>query len=194
MLLDCRYLQTLQALPQTLVAHFSAVLMLLLLPQSTFFIMSCRFIRDRLHERCPFFRLWPSQLQQLICRLARPMHWVQHEVLASQGGASCKDLCFILEGKVGTAVGSVYSQCHTWRLMTCTAALHMQLFARQQPNSMAVVRHTPDLALVPALQAAVAVRSAPGSSTLKDVAVLKDGDTFGELALLVSHAARAWYV
>ncbi|WIA11450.1 hypothetical protein OEZ85_011567 [Tetradesmus obliquus] len=89
------------------------------------------FIRDRLHERCPFFRLWPSQLQQLICRLARPMHWVQHEVLASQGGASCKDLCFILEGK-----------------------------------------------------AAVAVRSAPGSSTLKDVAVLKDGDTFGELALL----------
>jgi dihydroxyacid dehydratase/phosphogluconate dehydratase len=35
-------------------------------------------------------------------------------------------------------------------------------------------------------QAAVAVREAPGSSNLKDIALLKDGDTFGELALLVS--------
>jgi hypothetical protein len=28
------------------------------------------FIRDRLHERCAFFRLWPPPLQALICRLA----------------------------------------------------------------------------------------------------------------------------
>jgi hypothetical protein len=27
------------------------------------------------------------------------MHWVQHEVLASQGGTPCKDLCFILQGQ-----------------------------------------------------------------------------------------------
>ncbi|KAF6253615.1 hypothetical protein COO60DRAFT_1463114 [Scenedesmus sp. NREL 46B-D3] len=100
------------------------------------------FIRDRLHERCPFFRLWPPQLQQLICRLARPMHWVQHEVLASQGGAACKDLCLILEGQARAPV-----------------------------------------------MAAVAVRSAPGISTLKDVASLTGGDTFGELALLgVQHS------
>lgn len=37
-----------------------------------------------------------------------------------------------------------------------------------------------------ALQAAVAVRAAPGSSLLKDVALLQAGDTFGELCLLVS--------
>lgn len=35
------------------------------------------------------------------------------------------------------------------------------------------------------MQAAVAVRSAPGSSMLKDVALLHAGDTFGELCLLV---------
>jgi hypothetical protein len=56
--------------------------------------------------------------------------------------------------------------------------------------------HTLELAPARALQAAVAVRSAPGSSILKDVAPLKDGDTFGELALMVSHAAatipRQW--
>jgi hypothetical protein len=32
----------------------------------------------------------------------------------------------------------------------------------------------------------VAVRAAPGSSLLKDVAMLGPGDTFGELCLLVS--------
>jgi len=36
------------------------------------------------------------------------------------------------------------------------------------------------------MQAAVADRSAPGSSLLKDSAVLHPGDTFGELCLLVS--------
>jgi hypothetical protein len=36
------------------------------------------------------------------------------------------------------------------------------------------------------MQAAVSVRSASGSSTLNEIALLKDGDTFGELALLVS--------
>jgi hypothetical protein len=36
-----------------------------------------------------------------------------------------------------------------------------------------------------AAQAAVAVRSAPGSSLLKDVATLHAGDTFGESCLLV---------
>jgi len=28
------------------------------------------FIRDRLHERFAFFRLWPPKLQALLCRLA----------------------------------------------------------------------------------------------------------------------------
>jgi hypothetical protein len=28
------------------------------------------FVRDRLHERCALFRLWPPQLQALLCRLA----------------------------------------------------------------------------------------------------------------------------
>jgi hypothetical protein len=28
------------------------------------------FIRDRLHERCAFFRLWPPRLQALVCQLA----------------------------------------------------------------------------------------------------------------------------
>lgn len=28
------------------------------------------FIRDRLHERCAFFRLWPPRLQALLCQLA----------------------------------------------------------------------------------------------------------------------------
>lgn len=35
------------------------------------------------------------------------------------------------------------------------------------------------------LQAAVAVRAAPNSSLLQDVALLRAGDTFGELSLLV---------
>lgn len=46
--------------------------------------------------------------------------------------------------------------------------------------------HARSYICVVALQAAVAVRSAPGISTLKDVALLTGGDTFGELALLVS--------
>eukprot|EP00879_Flechtneria_rotunda_P015144 GHRR01015827.1.p1 GENE.GHRR01015827.1~~GHRR01015827.1.p1 ORF type:complete len:257 (+),score=102.41 GHRR01015827.1:502-1272(+) len=90
----------------------------------------CRFIRDRLHERCRFFRLWPVQLQQLLCRLARPVHMVQNEILAGQGSRP-QDLCFILEG-----------------------------------------------------EAAIALRSAIGSSLLKDVAKLHTGDTYGELSLL----------
>jgi CRP-like cAMP-binding protein len=42
-----------------------------------------------------------------------------------------------------------------------------------------------DLCFIVDGQAAVAVRSAPGSSLLKDVALLHAGDTFGELCLLV---------
>lgn len=50
------------------------------------------------------------------------------------------------------------------------------------------------------VQAAVAVRSAPGSSLLKDVALLHAGDTFGELCLLVGGlcqqqaAVQQWHI
>jgi hypothetical protein len=49
------------------------------------------------------------------------MHWVQHEVLASQGGASCKDLCFILEGKVGRNVSQLRNECCTWQLLASSS-------------------------------------------------------------------------
>jgi hypothetical protein len=57
------------------------------------------FIRDRLHECSSFFRLWPSTLQQLLCRIAQARTYVQHEVLAA-AGSKPEHLCFILDGQV----------------------------------------------------------------------------------------------
>lgn len=64
-------------------------------------LFAYRFIRDRLHESSSFFRLWPSQLQQLLCRLVQARQWLQHEVLAA-AGSKPEELCFILEGQVRT--------------------------------------------------------------------------------------------
>jgi hypothetical protein len=61
--------------------------------------LCCRFIRDRLHECSSFFKLWPSHLQQLLCRLVQARQWVQHEVLAA-AGTKPEELCFIVEGQV----------------------------------------------------------------------------------------------
>lgn len=61
------------------------------------------YLRDRLHEASPFFRLWPPQLAAMVCRLARARVWAQHEVLAAQGTRPT-DLIFVLAGEAAVAV------------------------------------------------------------------------------------------
>lgn len=58
-----------------------------------------RFIRDRLHERSPFFRLWPPQLQRLLCTLAETRQLMRGEVFVSQGEAP-QHLFFLATGQV----------------------------------------------------------------------------------------------
>jgi hypothetical protein len=59
------------------------------------------FIRDRLHETSAFFRMFPSQLQQLLARIASPRVWALHEVAAAAEGAPPREVVFILQGEVG---------------------------------------------------------------------------------------------
>eukprot|EP00877_Chromochloris_zofingiensis_P005169 jgi/Chrzof1/14653/Cz09g10260.t1 len=58
-----------------------------------------RFIRDRLHERSPFFKLWPPHLQKLLCYIAHTEQFVKNEVIISRGSKPTH-LYFLLEGEV----------------------------------------------------------------------------------------------
>jgi CRP-like cAMP-binding protein len=189
------------------------------------------FIRDRLHERCAFFRLWPPQLQALVCRLAAarcgggrvrragrrqgpcslsrrppspdarswPPHscrvWARNEFVIGQGSR-----CGALPAPARPAA----------RL-----AATLQRQARSHARALKAPPHPPTprpprpthVYIVVEGTFAVAVRSslgggggagagggpsasACGASALHDVALLQEGDTFGEAALLVGAPRR----
>ncbi|GBG00127.1 hypothetical protein Rsub_12738 [Raphidocelis subcapitata] len=62
------------------------------------------FLRDRLHERCAFFRLWPPQLQApVLCRLAAARTWVANEVIIGQGSRPGR-FYIVVEGSCAVCV------------------------------------------------------------------------------------------
>lgn len=80
--------------------------------QLTVSLSQCRFIRDRLHERSPFFKLWPPHLQKLLCYIAHTEQFVKNEVIISRGSKPTH-LYFLLEGEVMPQQQSAVMQCST---------------------------------------------------------------------------------
>lgn len=137
-----------------------------------------RFIRDRLHEMSPFFKLWPPKLQRLLAQLASSQRLVKGEVFFSPGDEP-KEIYFLVVGQASKQPEEPACS-PTGRVLFCSAA--QQLIP---PGA----RADPDV--TPLSQATICVRHPAGAGRLKSMASLRAGDTFGESALMVSFPAPA---